>query len=58
MRHNEAVNEYGGPTEEDIIKNGHRIYRWPYLHNKPVTQVIYDNVDLFPVAKDGTRRIW
>lgn len=51
---NEAVNEYG-LTEEDIIKNGYRIYTEMDQNYQASMQVIYDNVDLFPVAEDGTR---
>ena len=51
---NEAVNEYG-LTEEDIIKNGYRIYTEMEQNYQASMQVIYDNVDLFPVAEDGTR---
>ena len=50
----EAVNEYG-LTEEDIIKNGYRIYTEMDQNYQASMQVIYDNVDLFPVAEDGTR---
>ena len=52
---NEAVNEYG-LTEEDIIKNGYRIYTEMDQNYQASMQVIYDNVDLFPVAEDGTRQ--
>ena len=51
---NEAVNEYG-LTEEDIIKNGYRIYTEMDQNYQASMLVIYDNVDLFPVAEDGTR---
>ena len=51
---NEAVNEYG-LTEEDIIKNGYRIYTEMDQNYQASMQVIYDNVDLFPIAEDGTR---
>ena len=51
---NEAVNEYG-LTEEDIIKNVYRIYTEMDQNYQASMQVIYDNVDLFPVAEDGTR---
>lgn len=51
---NEAVNEYG-LTEEDIIKNGYRIYTEMDQNYQASMQVIYDHVDLFPVAEDGTR---
>ena len=51
---NEAVNEYG-LTEEDIIKNGYRIYTEMDQNYQASMQVIYDNLDLFPVAEDGTR---
>ena len=51
---NEAVNEYG-LTEEDIVKNGYRIYTEMDQNYQASMQVIYDNVDLFPVAEDGTR---
>ena len=51
---NEAVNEYG-LTEEDIITNGSRIYTEMDQNYQASMQVIYDNVDLFPVAEDGTR---
>ena len=51
---NEAVNEYG-LTEEDIIKNGYRLYTEMDQNYQASMQVIYDNVDLFPVAEDGTR---
>ena len=51
---NEAVNEYG-LTEEDIIKNGYRIYTEMDQNYQASMQIIYDNVDLFPVAEDGTR---
>ena len=51
---NEAVNEYG-LTEEDIIKNGYRIYTEMDQNYQASMQVIYDNVDLFTVAEDGTR---
>ena len=51
---NEAVNKYG-LTEEDIIKNGYRIYTEMDQNYQASMQVIYDNVDLFPVAEDGTR---
>ena len=51
---NEAVNRYG-LTEEDIIKNGYRIYTEMDQNYQASMQVIYDNVDLFPLAEDGTR---
>lgn len=51
---NEAVNEYG-LTEEDIVKNGYRIYTELDQNYQASMQVIYDNTSLFPVAEDGTR---
>ena len=51
---NEAVNRYG-LTEEDIIKNGYRIYTEMDQNYQASMQVIYDNLDLFPLAEDGTR---
>lgn len=51
---NEAVNEYG-LTEEDIVKNGYRIYTELEQNYQASMQVIYDNTALFPVAEDGTR---
>ena len=51
---NEAVNRYG-LMEEDIIKNGYRIYTEMDQNYQASMQVIYDNVDLFPLAEDGTR---
>jgi len=51
---NEAVNEYG-LTEEDIVKNGYRIYTELDQNYQASMQVIYDNTVLFPVAEDGTR---
>ena len=51
---NEAVNEYG-LTEEDIVKNGYRIYTELDQNCQASMQVIYDNTALFPVAEDGTR---
>ena len=51
---NEAVNEYG-LTEEDIVKNGYRIYTELDQNYQASMQVIYDNTTLFPVAEDGTR---
>ena len=51
---NEAVNEYG-LTEEDIGKNGYRIYTELDQNYQASMQVIYDNTALFPVAEDGTR---
>lgn len=51
---NEAVNEYG-LTEEDIVKNGYRIYTELDQNYQASMQVIYDNTALFPVAADGTR---
>ncbi len=51
---NEAVNRYG-LTEEDIIKNSYRIYTEMDQNYQASMQVIYDNVDLFPLAEDGTR---
>lgn len=51
---NEAVNEYG-LTEEDIVKNGYRIYTELDQNYQASMQVIYDNTALFPVAEDGTR---
>ena len=51
---NEAVNEYG-LTEEDIVKNGYRIYTELDQNYQASMQVIYDNKALFPVAEDGTR---
>lgn len=51
---NEAVNEYG-MTEEDIVKNGYRIYTELDQNYQASMQVIYDNTALFPVAADGTR---
>ena len=51
---NEAVNEYG-LTEEDIVKNGYRIYTELDQNYQARMQVIYDNTALFPVAEDGTR---
>lgn len=50
---NEAVNEYG-LTEEDIVKNGYRIYTELDQNYQASMQVIYDNTALFPVAEDGT----
>ena len=50
----EAVNEYG-LTEEDIVKNGYRIYTELDQNYQASMQVIYDNTALFPVAEDGTR---
>lgn len=51
---NEAVIEYG-LTEEDIVKNGYRIYTELDQNYQASMQVIYDNTALFPVAEDGTR---
>lgn len=51
---NEAVNEYG-LTEEDVVKNGYRIYTELDQNYQASMQVIYDNTALFPVAEDGTR---
>ena len=51
---NEAVNRYG-LTEEDIVKNGYRIYTELDQNYQASMQVIYDNTALFPVAEDGTR---
>ena len=51
---NEAVNEYG-LTEEDIVKNGYRIYTELDQNYQASMQVIYDKTALFPVAEDGTR---
>ena len=51
---NEAVNEYG-LTEEDIVKNGYRIYTELDQNCQASMLVIYDNTALFPVAEDGTR---
>ena len=51
---NEAVNDYG-LTEEDIVKNGYRIYTELDQNYQASMQVIYDNTALFPVAEDGTR---
>ena len=51
---NEAVNEYG-LTEEDIVKNGYRIYTELDQNYQASMQVIYDNTALFPVAEDSTR---
>ena len=51
---NEAVNEYG-LTEEDIVKNGYRIYTELDQNYQASMQVIYDNTALFPVAEDGMR---
>ena len=51
---NEAVNEYG-LTEEDIVKNGYRIYTELDQNYQASMQVIYDNTALFQVAEDGTR---
>ena len=51
---NEAVNKYG-LTEEDIVKNGYRIYTELDQNYQASMQVIYDNTALFPVAEDGTR---
>ena len=51
---NEAVNEYG-LTEEEIVKNGYRIYTELDQNYQASMQVIYDNTALFPVAEDGTR---
>lgn len=51
---NEAVNEYD-LTEEDIVKNGYRIYTELDQNYQASMQVIYDNTALFPVAEDGTR---
>ena len=51
---NESVNEYG-LTEEDIVKNGYRIYTELDQNYQASMQVIYDNTALFPVAEDGTR---
>ena len=51
---NEAVNEYG-LTEEDIVKNGYRIYTELDQNYQASMQVIYDNTALFPVVEDGTR---
>ena len=51
---NEAVNEYG-LTEEDIVKNGYRIYTELDQNYQASMQVIYDNTALCPVAEDGTR---
>lgn len=51
---NEAINEYG-LTEEDIVKNGYRIYTELDQNYQASMQVIYDNTALFPVAEDGTR---
>ena len=44
---NEAVNEYG-LTEEDIVKNGYRIYTELDQNYQASMQVIYDNTALFP----------
>ena len=51
---NEAVNKYG-LNEEDIVKNGYRIYTELDQNYQASMQVIYDNTALFPVAEDGTR---
>jgi len=51
---NEAVNKYG-LTEEDIVKNGYRIYTELDQNYQASMQVIYDNTALFPAAEDGTR---
>ena len=52
---NEAVNEYG-LTEEDIVKNGYRIYTELDQNYQASMQVIYDNTALFPVAEDARAR--
>ena len=41
--------------EEDIVKNGYRIYTELDQNYQASMQVIYDNTALFPVAEDGTR---
>ena len=51
---NEAVNHYG-LTEEEIVNNGYRIYTELDQNYQASMQVIYSNVDLFPLAEDGTR---
>ena len=51
---NEAVNEYG-LTEEEIVNNGYRIYTELDQNYQASMQVIYSNVDLFPLAEDGMR---
>ena len=52
---NEAIHDYG-LTEEDIIKNGYRIYTELDQNYQASLQVIYSNESLFPVAEaDGTR---
>ena len=51
---NEAVNDYG-LTEEEIVNNGYRIYTELDQNYQASMQVIYSNVDLFPLAEDGTR---
>ncbi|MCD1278095.1 penicillin-binding protein PBP2A [Streptococcus sinensis] len=51
---NEVVNDYG-LTEEEIVNNGYRIYTELDQNYQASMQVIYSNVDLFPLAEDGTR---
>lgn len=52
---NEAINDYG-LKEEDIIKNGYRIYTELDQNYQASMQVIYSNESLFPVSEaDGTR---
>ena len=51
---NEAINHYG-LTEEEIVNNGYRIYTELDQNYQASMQVIYSNVDLFPLAEDGTR---
>ena len=52
---NEAIHDYG-LKEEDIIKNGYRIYTELDQNYQASMQVIYSNESLFPVSEaDGTR---
>lgn len=51
---NEAVQNYG-LTEEEIVNNGYRIYTELDQNYQASMQVIYGNVELFPLAEDGTR---
>ena len=51
---NEAVSKYG-LSEEEIVNNGYRIYTELDQNYQANMQVVYDNVDLFPVAADNTR---
>lgn len=51
---NEAVDRYG-LSEEEIVNNGYRIYTELDQNYQASMQVVYDNVELFPLAADNTR---